>query len=195
MTEMTQFTAAEAAFLLREPLRAVKKALDRGPVRPRRRVSAGASVRVIDRADLLYLFAVRALRDDLTPKAREDFYHAVRRAIPGRCDTVRFGRFEVALADIVDTVKQRTDALDALRDSVAFAGDGTAILHPRGIAVHRIAALLNGGLSVDAVLEEYPFLSRTAVETAQDYAKACPRPGRPYPRTTANRAMRGGESG
>src|SRR5665213_3654140 len=34
MEARTQFTAAEAAFVLRESIRVVKKALDRGPVRP-----------------------------------------------------------------------------------------------------------------------------------------------------------------
>ena len=34
MAHTAQFTAAETAFVLREPIRAVKKALDAGPVRP-----------------------------------------------------------------------------------------------------------------------------------------------------------------
>ncbi len=46
MAHMAQFTAAEAAFVLREPVRAVKKSLDLVPVRPvlvrRARASARA---------------------------------------------------------------------------------------------------------------------------------------------------------
>jgi Protein of unknown function (DUF433) len=190
MADMTQFTAAEAAFLLREPIRAIKKALDRGPVRAVHQLRSGTSVRVIDWSDLFYLFAVRALREDLTPKARDEFHAAIRRTQPECRDEIRFGRFHVAVADLVDEVKQRTAELSELQGNMVFSEDGTAILEPRGVEVHRIAALLNGGLSVDALLEEYPFLSRTSVETARAYARACPRPGRPYPRTTANRAMR-----
>jgi hypothetical protein len=190
MADMTQFTAAEAAFVLREPIRAVKKALDRGPVRTSLRRGSSSSVRVIDRIDLFYLFAVRALRKDLAPGARGDFHEALLRAGPEYGDEVRFGRFRVAVADLVDEAKKRIAELTALRGTVAFADDGKAVLACRGVEVHRIAALLDGGLSVDAVLEEYPFLSRAAVETASAYARACPKAGRPYPRTTANRAGR-----
>jgi hypothetical protein len=190
MVDMTLFTAAQAAFILREPIRAVKKALDRGPVCPARQLRSGTSVRVIDWADLFYLFAVKTLRDDLTPKARGEFHDALRRAQPECRDEVRFGRFHVAVADLIDEIKQRMAELSALQHKVAFAENGTAVLDARGVEVHRIAALLNGGLSVNAILEEYPFLSRDAVEIARAYAQAWPRPGRPYPRTTANRAMR-----
>ncbi len=150
----------------------------------------GAQVRVIGWSDLLYLFVVRALRVDLTPKARAEFYEALSRAQPDCADEVRFGRFHVAVADLVDELKQRTTELDELRGKVEFADNGNAVLASRGVEVHRIAALLNGGLSVNAVLEEYPFLSEDAVEVARTYAQTWPRPGRPYPRTTSNRAMR-----
>ena len=102
----------------------------------------------------------------------------------------RFGRFRVAVADLVDELNARVAGLVELQNKVALADDGKAVLDARGVEVHRISALLNGGLSVDAVLEEYPFLSRADVETARAYAQAHPRPGRPYPRTTANRAKR-----
>jgi uncharacterized protein (DUF433 family) len=190
MAEQTQFTAAEAAFVLREPVRAVKKALDRGPVRPVLLPRAGSAVRVISWADLFYLFAVRTLGEDLTTKARADLYDALQRAPAAGADEVRFGRFRIAVADLVDEVNKRIAELAELQNKVARADNGKAVLDARGVEVHRIAALLRGGLSVDAVVEEYPFLSQEAVETARSYAQAFPRPGRPYPRTTAARARR-----
>jgi uncharacterized protein (DUF433 family) len=190
MTELTVFTTAEAAFVLREPIRAVTKALDRGPVRPTLRHRSGTSVRVIDWIDLLYLLAVHGLRDDLTPKARGEFYQALRREGPECGDEVRFGRFRVAVADLIDDLRRRTAALTDLKDKIAVANDGKAMVDARQIEVHRIAALLNGGLSVNAVREEYPWLSRDTVETARAYAKVMPKAGRPYPRTTANRLGR-----
>lgn len=193
MEAKSQFTAAEAAFVLREPTRALKKALDRGPVRPVLLPRSGSPVRVISWSDLFYLFAVRVLGEDLTPKARVDLYEAVQRARPWCGDEVRFGRFRIVVADLVDEVKKRVSELDELQNKVARAGNGTPVLDARGVEVHRIAALLRGGLSVDAVVEEYPFLSRDAVETARAYAQAFPRPGRPYPRTTAARARREAE--
>ena len=193
MEAKSQFTAAEAAFVLREPTRAVKKALDRGPVRPVLQPRPGSPVRVISWADLFYLFAVRVLGEDLTPKARVDLYEAVQRAQPWCGDELRFGRFRIAVADLVDEVKKRVSELDELQNKVARADNGKPVLDARGVEVHRIAALLRGGLSVDAVVEEYPFLSHDAVETARAYAQAFPRPGRPYPRTTAARARREAE--
>lgn len=190
MAEQNQFTAAEAAFVLREPVRAVKKALDRGPVRPVLQPRSGSSVRLISWIDLFYLFAVRALGEDLTPKARGDLYEALQRAQPSCGDEVRFGRFRIAVADLIDEVKKRIADLAELQNKVARSEHGKAVLDVRGVEVHRIAALLRGGLSVDAVVEEYPFLSHDAVETARAYAQAFPRPGRPYPRTTAARARR-----
>jgi hypothetical protein len=190
MADKTQFTAAEAAFVLREPIRAVKKAFDKGPVRPVLQLRSGASVRVIGWTDLFYLFAVRVLGNDLTPKARAEFHAALQRAQPACADEVRFGRFRIVVADLIDEVKKRTTALAELQTRFALADNGKAVLDDRGVEVHRIAALLRGGLSVNAVLEEYPFLSQDAVETARAYAEVFPRPGRPYPRTTANRARR-----
>jgi uncharacterized protein (DUF433 family) len=193
MQARTQFTAAEAAFVLREPTRAVKKALDRGPVRPILQPRSGSTVRIISWADLFYLFAVRVLGEDLTPKARAELYDAVQRAQPSCGDEVRFGRFRIVVADLIDEVKKRIADLNELQNKFAYSGTGKAVLDVRGIEVHRIAALLRGGLSVDAVVEEYPFLSPDAVETARAYAQAFPRPGRPYPRTTAARARREAE--
>jgi uncharacterized protein (DUF433 family) len=190
MTEPTQYTAAEAAFVLRQSVRAVTRALERGPVRARLQLRSGVSVRMIDRIDLLYLLAVRGLRDDLTPKARGEFYLALRRDGSGGGDEVRFGRFRVAVADLIDDLRRRTADLADLKDKIALADDGTAMVDERQVEVHRIAALLNGGLSVNAVREEYPWLSHAAVETARAYAQVMPKAGRPYPRTTANRVGR-----
>ena len=105
---MPRFTAAEAAFVLREPIRAVKKAFDRGPVRPILQLRSGTSVRVITWADLFYLFAARSLRVHLSPAARVEFHVAVRHMRSECFDEVRFGRFRVAVADLVDEMRQRT---------------------------------------------------------------------------------------
>lgn len=99
MSHLSRYTAAEAAFVLREPVRAVRKALDAGPVRPFLLQRAGAAVRAIDWRDLLYLYAVRALREELTPKARMDLYEAVRQTPIDRDGEVRFGRLRVSVAD------------------------------------------------------------------------------------------------
>jgi uncharacterized protein (DUF433 family) len=191
MAKTIQFTATEAAFVLRESVRAVKKALDAGPVRPVLRHKAGARIRAIGWSDLLYLYAVRALRDELTPKARIEFYKALQETPVKRCDEVRFGRFRISIRDLVEEVEQRTANLAALADKVKFRADGEPLLKGTDFEIYRIAALLNGRDSVEQVLEDYPSLSRKDVETAKAYAEAHPKAGRPYPQTSAKRALQG----
>lgn len=191
MAHTAQFTAAEAAFVLREPIRAVKKALDAGPVRPVLLRRAGAPVRAIEWRDLFYLYAVRALRDELTPKARTEFYEALQQAPIERGDEVRFGRFRISVSDLVKEVERRTTDLTALADKVEFRTDGEPLLKSTSVEVYRIAALLEGGAPIEQVLEDYPSLSRNQVETAQAYAEAYPKAGRPYPRTSVKRALQG----
>ena len=84
-----------------------------------------------------------------------------------------------------------TKKLAELHDKVEFRSDGEALLKGTGIEAHRIAALLDGGMTVDEVLADYPSLARDAVEAAGTYADAYPKAGRPYPRTTIKRALRG----
>jgi uncharacterized protein (DUF433 family) len=190
MPRATQYTAAEAAFVLREPVRAVKKALDAGPVRPVLRRTSGRPVRVIDWSDLFYLYVAKELREELTAKARGALYDELRKSLKARSDAVRIGPLHIALADLEREAASRARALAKLAESVEFSGDGEPVLAGTGVEVHRIAALLDGGLSVDEVLSDYPSLTREAVETARTYAAVHPKAGRPYPRTTAKRALR-----
>jgi uncharacterized protein (DUF433 family) len=191
MADTAQFTAAEAAFVLREPVRVVKKSLDLGPVRPVLVRRAGIPVRAIEWRDLFYLYAVRALRDELTPKARSEFYEALQQTPIEHRDEVRFGRFRVSVRDLVQEVERRTSDLAALAEKVEFQADGEPLLKGTQVEVYRIAALLEGGASIDQVLQDYPSLSRQQVETSQAYAEAYPKAGRPYPRTSIKRALQG----
>lgn len=79
-------------------------------------------------------------------------------------------------------------------DWIEFRPDGVAVLRPIGVEVHRIAALLDppeGEMTVDEVCEDYPSLTREAVEAAREYATAHPWEGEPFPGITFKRAFRG----
>jgi uncharacterized protein (DUF433 family) len=191
MTEIRHFTAAEAAFVLREPLRAVKKALDAGPVRPTLLQRGGAPVRMIGRSDLFYLYAMRSLRDELTPRGRLAFYEALQRDPGAPSAEVRVGRLKVAVADLIDEVDKRTAELDGLLGKLEFASDGEPLLKGSRVEVHRLAALLQGGMTIGEVQADYPSLTREDIVTARDYAEAHPKPGRPYPKSTVKRAVAG----
>ena len=191
MSEAVAYTAAEAAFVLREPIRLVKKALDDGPVQAKLIAKPGGTVRAIEWSDLLYLYAVRVLRDELTPKGRNEFYHALKGVHVDRAREVRFGRFSVVIDDLKAEVKERSRELVELAEKVDFRPDGEPVLKRSPVEVYRIAALLAGGLSVDEVREDYPSLRTDEIETARAYAEAHPKSGRPYPRTTVKRALKG----
>ncbi len=79
----------------------------------------------------------------------------------------------------------------SLADKIAFGRDGEALLKGTNAEVYRIAALLDGGMPVDAVLADYPSLAHEQVMTAKVYADAHPKPGCPYPPLTAKQALRG----
>lgn len=191
MGEAIAYTAAEAAFVLREPVRAVKKALDDGPVRAKLIAKPGGSVRAIEWSDLLYLYAVRVLRNELTPKGRNEFYHALKGAHVDRDREVKFGRLSVAIEDLKAEVEERSRELVELAGKVEFRADGEPVLKGSVVEVYRIAALLSGGLSIGEVREDYPSLSTTEIETARAYTEAHPKPGRPYPRMSVKRALKG----
>jgi uncharacterized protein (DUF433 family) len=191
MTHTGQFTAAEAAFILCEPIRAVKKAMDAGPVQPVLLSRAGSAVRAIGWNDLFYLYAVRALREQLTPKARGEFYAALGRTPIETGDEIRFGRFRISVTDLIEEVDLRTTELAKLAKEVEFRSDGEPVLKSSEVEVYRIAALLDGGVSIEEVLEDYPSLSRNDIETAKAYAEAYPKVGRPYPSASVKRALQG----
>jgi uncharacterized protein (DUF433 family) len=190
MEQATRFSPADAASVLREPLDAVKKALDKGPVKHRLEHRGGAKIRTIDRRDLVFLYAIGKLKNELTPKARAEFYHALKHARPELGKSVDFGRFHIDIGDFVDEVDKRVARLKDLGDQVEIDADGNEVIKGTTIEAHRIAALLDGELKVKDILEDYPSLSEEQVLAAKAYADAHPKPGRPYPRTTAKRALR-----
>jgi uncharacterized protein (DUF433 family) len=59
------------------------------------------------------------------------------------------------------------------------------------VPVYKISALIDGGLGIDDVMEDYPSLTRQQIESAFLYAKVNPNPGAPYPNISFKRALRG----
>src|SRR5215475_525548 len=127
MPDAPAFTTAEVAFVLREPAKTVKKALDDGPVRAKLVKKGSGTVRAVEWADVLYLYAVRTLRDELTPKARNEFYQALKRVPVERAHEVRFGRLSIAIDDLKAEIHKRTRELVELGEKVAFRQDGDAV--------------------------------------------------------------------
>lgn len=73
---------------------------------------------------------------------------------------------------------------------VELRPNGDVVLKGTTIEVYRIAALIEGGMSRQEILGDYPSLTANQVEFAEAYAKAHPNHGRSYPPLTAKAALR-----
>jgi len=59
------------------------------------------------------------------------------------------------------------------------------------IPIYRISALLDGGMSINDIAEDFPSLTKAKIEQAGLYAKAHPAPfGNPYPQQSLKRLIR-----
>ena len=184
------WTAAQAAVILNEPLGVLRKVVEREPVRPRIVERKGVRVRHFGLADLVYLHAYPELKEDYTPAGRSKLYESlVKVARHGSVAEVAAGSYRFDFGRHFNEVKSRLDELEALTDEIAVTDDEAFIKGTR-IQAHRIAALLEG-MTVEDVRADYPSLSERQIRAAQAYAEANPRPGRPFPKTTAKAALRG----
>jgi uncharacterized protein (DUF433 family) len=185
-----EWTVAQAAFVLNEPLDAFKKAVERGPVRPRVVRIGGLRIRKFDLGDLVFLHAQRELKSELTPKGRAELYEAFTK-LPhhGARSEVAFGHFKFEFGRHLKEVESKVQELEKLSSEIDDSR-GEALIKGTRVEAFRIAALLDGGMTVAAVLRDYPSLTEHQVLAAKAYAEINPKVGRPYPKTTAKAAMR-----
>ncbi len=186
-----EWTTAQAAFVLNEQLDTFKRVVERGPVRARVARVGGTRVRKFHLGDLVFLHAERELKSELTPKGRADLYQALTQLpAQGARAEVSFGDFKFEFGRHLKEVEAKLKELEALSHEIDTTGGKAKIVGTR-IEAFRIAALLDGGMTVAEVLHDYPSLSERQVLAAKAYAEINPKVGRPFPRTTAKAAMRG----
>ena len=58
------------------------------------------------------------------------------------------------------------------------------------IRVYRISALLDGGMTIEQVLEDFPSLTEDQVLWSRDYARIYPNLGKQYPKQSLKRILR-----
>jgi uncharacterized protein (DUF433 family) len=185
------WTTAQAAFVLNEPLDTFKKVVERGPVKARVVRAGGMRVRAFALGDLVFLYAERELKTELTPKGRADLYEALTNLPAHNArPEVAFGHLKFEFARHLKAVEAKLKELAKLSAEID-ASSGEALIKGSRIEAFRIAALLDGGMTVEDVLRDYPSLNERQVLAAKAYAEINPKVGRPYPQTTAKAAMRG----
>jgi uncharacterized protein (DUF433 family) len=186
-----EWTTAQAAFVLNEELDVFKKVVERSPVKAHVVRVGGLQVRKFDLRDLVFLHAQRELKTELTPKGRADLYAALtKQPMQGNQSEVAFGSFRFAFGRHLREVESKLKELEKLASEIDVSS-GEPPIKGTQIEVFRIAALLDGGMTVDAVLRDYPSLNERQVLAAKAYAEMNPKVGRPYPKITAKAAMRG----
>jgi uncharacterized protein (DUF433 family) len=185
------WTTAQAAFVLNEPLDVFKKAVERGPVKARVVRTGGLQVRMFGLADLVFLHAERDLKTELTPKGRAELYKALL-TLPDYTarSEVQFGEFKFKIGRHLKEVKSKLKDLEKLSNEIDTAS-GEALIKGTSIEVYRLTALLDGGMTVEDVLRDYPSLNEKQVLAAKAYAESNPKVGRPYPKMTAKAALLG----
>jgi len=156
-------------------------------------------LRAVNGLDLVYLRVARSY----SAAVRGKLHSALHRALaeqpmsatmrivvenaPGRSDTI-----DVPLERAIDETLAGIEGLKQTGRNIEIGPTGEALIRDTGIEAHRIAALVEGGMSIDDVLHDYPNLSAEKVETAIAYARAHPKQGRPYPARTVKSVFRRG---
>jgi uncharacterized protein (DUF433 family) len=182
------WTTAQAAYILGEDPSAFTKTVDKSPVTPTHVQRGKAKVRYFLLPDLVYLHA-RPELTAFTPKTRAEIYDVLKGSdmskLRGNTPELRGLNVRNHLA----SVRRRLKDLEHLEGKIDTS-QTPPVIRGTTIEAYRIAALLDGGMPVAEVLEDYPSLTKEQVLAAKAYAEATPKLGRPYPRRTAKAAMR-----
>jgi uncharacterized protein (DUF433 family) len=183
-------TTAQAAFVVGQPLDTFRKVIEKAPLKLNVIKRGGHRIRQFRFADLVFLHAYGELKQDLTPKSQAALYQAM--LVTPRhklADEVAFGNQRYNVRHHLQVVESKLKELEDLADQIDSSGR-EALIKGTHVEAHRIAALLDGGMTVGDVLRDYPSLRENQVLAAKAFAEANPKAGRPYPATTAKSAMR-----
>ncbi len=177
---MTSYTLQEAAAVSGVSLATIQKAITA------RKIPAGAigpaKRRKLDETALLAFALTDAMPEELrlSPGAA---YEMLLRSEPGQGGQLAIGdliRIDAgrALAKAKDRLGLYDRALEIMISDPGVMG-GAPVIRGTRITAQSVLGRLEGGDSIETVLEDYPYLDRETVEAAALYAKANPPRGRP----------------
>jgi uncharacterized protein (DUF433 family) len=179
-----EFTPREVAELSGAPKSAVEKAIEERVISARKVRVGRRERRVLALDAIAYTTFMRSMPMPMDLKSKR----ALGRAI-ALVKEFRTWRYELSPAVELNVGRVVGDAIDfaksyaALRDKLIVEDPeilgGTPVIRGTRVSVYSILGRLNGGDSVEEILEDHPNLSREAVETAAIYARSHPLVGRP----------------
>lgn len=190
-----EFSAREVAELANVPVRAVDKAIEEKVLAGIRSGARGRR-RMLPLHAVPYTAIVARLPVTLSLAAKRDLARALGKRRPDRMTTEPL---EIAPAVTVDLsalvgsdLAERAARYGRAReDYIEINPDimgGTPVLRGTRITVYSLLGRLDGGDSIDDILEDNPHLTRESVETAALYARTHPLVGRPGGRPWAKAA-------
>lgn len=189
------FSSREVAALADVPVRAVDKAIEE-KVLAGIRSSARGRRRMLPLHAVPYAAIVARLSVTLTLAAKRDLASALSARTP---ESMTAEPLEIAPAVTVDLpalvgpdIAERAARYGRARDAHIVTDPdimgGTPVLRGTRITVHSVLGRLDGGDSIADIAEDYPELTREAIETAALYARTHPLVGRPGGRPWAKAA-------
>ena len=190
-----EFSAREVAILANVPVRSVDKAIEE-KVLAGIRVNARGRRRMLPLHAVPYAAIVARLPLTLSLAAKRDLVRTLGKRSAARMTSEPL---EIAPAVMVDVsalvgsdLAERAERYGKAReDHIAIDPDimgGTPVLRGTRMTVYSVLGRIDGGDSVEDILDDNPHLTREAVETAALFARTHPIVGRPGGRPWANAA-------
>lgn len=142
--------------------------------------------RLFGKAELRFLKVDPSLGNALSPKGRKLLYKEFSR-LSDAAKVATIGVIAVDIRKADSELKARVKMLQDAKRAIEIRGGETCI-KGTNFMTYQIAAL-SPRLSVDQILEDFPSLKRNQVQAAINYARAYPKPGRPFPSTTIKRGL------
>lgn len=180
MTRLSErdLTISEAAYLTGTNERAVNHEIDAKIMG----AQPSKQGRGVSRADLVYLGAVRGIRDQISPKLRREIREAVGSAMNASEAVAKVAALEVPVATIEQEILANYETLErARRDHIESRPEvlaGEPVVRGTRIAARFVAELLEGGTPPEVIAAEFDLTSEQ-VQAALIFGRVTPKRGRP----------------
>lgn len=182
------YTPREVAVLSHMPLRLVEKAIEEAviPARLLRPSTGGRPRRLLPGHAVCYARLIGQLDLSLRRDQKKRLAAALAASetaggIPDRLEIAPAVEIDTArlLGEVAAAAIRYREARDRLIVSDPGIQGGTPVIRGTRITVYTILGRIDGGERAEEILEDYPYLTRDAVEAAVTYARAHPLVGRP----------------
>jgi uncharacterized protein (DUF433 family) len=174
-----RLTVPEAAFVVGLPTKAINREIDA------KIISASGTERRLRFSDLLYLRAIKNVRDQVGPTLRKSFQRAIASAAANGQHEARCHHFVFAIDELRNAIlvglQQLQRATERHVEERPEVLNGEPVLKGTRIAVRQIADLVRQGATSEELQEDFD-LSAEQVEAAVIYDRARPKRGRPLAR-------------